>query len=63
METGRRGLGPAGSGLRCSLVYVGLPNESYPITCNETLLYVHYNLYSALPYLARREGDEVALPM
>lgn len=37
--------------------------DTYPITCNGKLLRVHHNLYTALPYLARREADEPALPL
>ncbi|KAF2826785.1 hypothetical protein CC86DRAFT_406038 [Ophiobolus disseminans] len=41
----------------------GSQAASYPITCNGQLLHVHYNLYSAMPYLTRRRGNEAVLPI
>ena len=38
--------------------------DTYPISCNRRLLRIHHNLYSALPYLARRNSDTAkALPL
>lgn len=41
----------------------GSQHESWPTTCNEHVLKVHYNLYTALPYLARRVGEREPLPI
>jgi hypothetical protein len=38
-----------------TLSYVwGSQDESFPIVCNDKLFWVHHNLHTALPYLARR---------
>ncbi|KAF1916067.1 heterokaryon incompatibility protein-domain-containing protein [Ampelomyces quisqualis] len=41
----------------------GLQNETYPITCNGRSMRVHHNLYSALPFLARRTGELSTRPI
>lgn len=41
----------------------GSQAETFPIVCNEKLFFVHHNLYSALPYLARRQGNANARPI
>jgi hypothetical protein len=47
-----------------TLSYVwGSQDESFPIVCNEKLFWVHHNLYTALPYLARRANVDEVLPM
>jgi hypothetical protein len=47
-----------------TLSYVwGSQDESFPIVCNEKLFWVHHNLYTALPYLARRANIDEVLPI
>jgi hypothetical protein len=47
-----------------TLSYVwGSQDESFPIVCNEKLFWVHHNLHTALPYLARRANVNEILPI
>jgi hypothetical protein len=47
-----------------TLSYVwGSQDESFPIVCNEKLFWVHHNLHTALPYLARRANVDEVLPI
>jgi hypothetical protein len=47
-----------------TLSYVwGSQDESFPIVCNEKLFWVHHNLHTALPYLARRTNVDEILPI
>jgi hypothetical protein len=47
-----------------TLSYVwGSQDESFPIVCNEKLFWVHHNLHTALPYLARRTNVDEVLPI
>jgi hypothetical protein len=41
----------------------GSQMKTYPIVCNSRSMRVHHNLYSALPYLARRTGVIVTRPI
>jgi hypothetical protein len=41
----------------------GSQNKTYPITCNGQSMRVHHNLYSALPFLARRMGELTHRPI
>jgi hypothetical protein len=47
-----------------TLSYVwGSQDESFPIVCNKKLFWVHHNLHTALPYLARRANPDEVLPI
>jgi hypothetical protein len=47
-----------------ALSYVwGSQDQLFPIFCNGQLHHAHYNLYMALPYLARRTTTEPPLPI
>jgi hypothetical protein len=47
-----------------TLSYVwGSQDETFPIVCNEKLFWVHHNLHTALPYLARRTNVDEVLPI
>jgi hypothetical protein len=47
-----------------TLSYVwGAQDESFPVVCNGSLLWVHHNLHTALPHLARRDGIDEILPI
>jgi hypothetical protein len=47
-----------------ALSYVwGTPEETYPISCDGKSIRVHHNLFTALPYLARRGEQRPVKPI